>query len=62
MNIDHVNDATVETKNMASLGRSSVRYVIEQMNEIADNTTELSTRVKDLDENTVANRLSSQCY
>lgn len=52
--IDHVNDATVETKNMASIGRSSVRNVIEQMNEIADNTAELSTRVKDLDENTAA--------
>ncbi|MFJ7916964.1 MULTISPECIES: methyl-accepting chemotaxis protein [unclassified Lysinibacillus] len=52
--IDHVNDATVETKNMASIGRSSVRNVIEQMNEIAENTAELSTRVKDLDENTAA--------
>ncbi|GAB0169349.1 methyl-accepting chemotaxis protein [Lysinibacillus sp. CTST325] len=52
--IDHVNDATVETKNMASIGRSSVRNVIGQMNEIADNTAELSTRVKDLDENTAA--------
>ncbi|MFT9816070.1 methyl-accepting chemotaxis protein [Lysinibacillus sp. NPDC056185] len=52
--IDHVNGATVETKNMASIGRSSVRNVIEQMNEIADNTAELSTRVKDLDENTAA--------
>ena len=52
--IDHVNDAAVETKNMASIGRSSVRNVIEQMNEIAENTAELSTRVKDLDENTAA--------
>lgn len=52
--IDLVNDATVETKNMASIGRSSVRNVIEQMNEISDNTAELSTRVKDLDENTAA--------
>ncbi|MEB2281721.1 methyl-accepting chemotaxis protein [Lysinibacillus xylanilyticus] len=52
--IDHVNDATVETKNMASIGRSSVRNVMEQMNEIAENTAELSTRVKDLDENTAA--------
>ncbi len=53
-NIDHVNNATVETKNMASIGRSSVRNVIEQMNDIANNTEELSTRVKDLDENTAA--------
>ena len=52
--IDNVNDATVETKNMASTGRSSVRNVIEQMNEITDNTAELSTRVNDLDENTAA--------
>ncbi|TQR37202.1 methyl-accepting chemotaxis protein [Lysinibacillus sphaericus] len=52
--IDHVNDATVETKNMASIGRSSVRNVIEQMNEIAGNSAALSTRVKDLDENTAA--------
>lgn len=52
--IDNVNDATVDTKNMASIGRSSVRNVIDQMNEITDNTAELSTRVKDLDENTAA--------
>ncbi|UPW84735.1 methyl-accepting chemotaxis protein [Lysinibacillus sp. Ag94] len=52
--IDHVNDATIETKNMASIGCSSVRNVIEQMNEIAEHTAELSTRVKDLDENTAA--------
>lgn len=52
--IDNMNNATVETKNMASSGRSSVRDVSEQMNEISDNTTELSTRVNDLDENTAA--------
>ncbi|MFJ7732456.1 methyl-accepting chemotaxis protein [Lysinibacillus sp. NPDC097231] len=52
--IDNVNDATVDTKNMASTGRSSVRNVIEQMNEISENTAELSTRVHDLDKNTAA--------
>jgi len=52
--IDNMNNATVETKNMASSGRSSVRDVSEQMNEISDNTAELSTRVNDLDENTAA--------
>ena len=52
--IENMNNATVETKNMASSGRSSVRDVSEQMNEISDNTAELSTRVNDLDENTAA--------
>ncbi|MFJ7953506.1 methyl-accepting chemotaxis protein [Lysinibacillus sp. NPDC096418] len=52
--IDNVNDATVSTKKMASAGRASVRNVIEQMNEISDNTAELTTRVKDLDDNTAA--------
>lgn len=52
--IENVNVATVETKNMASTGRASVRNVIEQMNEITENTSELSTRIQDLDENTEA--------
>lgn len=52
--IDNVNDATESTKKMASTGRASVRNVIDQMDEISDNTTELSTRVKDLDDNTAA--------
>ncbi|KOS68790.1 chemotaxis protein [Lysinibacillus contaminans] len=52
--IENVNDATVSTKNMASAGRASVRNVIDQMNEISDNTAELTTRVKDLDDNTAA--------
>lgn len=52
--IENVNDATLSTKNMASAGRASVRNVIEQMNEISDNTAELTTRVKDLDQNTAA--------
>ncbi|MFJ7736367.1 methyl-accepting chemotaxis protein [Lysinibacillus sp. NPDC097287] len=52
--IENVNDATGSTKNMASAGRASVRNVIDQMNEISDNTAELTTRVKDLDDNTAA--------
>lgn len=52
--IENVNVATVETKNMASTGRASVRNVIEQMNEITENTSELSTRIQDLDDNTEA--------
>ncbi|WP_332647827.1 methyl-accepting chemotaxis protein [Lysinibacillus sp. 54212] len=52
--IEHVNEAAVETKNMASTGRSSVRDLTRQMDEISDNTVELSTRVQDLDENTAA--------
>ncbi|WP_155593798.1 methyl-accepting chemotaxis protein [Lysinibacillus cavernae] len=52
--IQNVNHATVETKNMASIGRSSVHDVTEQMNEISANTSELNTRVQDLDDNTAA--------
>ncbi len=52
--IHNVNHATVETKNMASIGRSSVHDVTEQMNEISANTSELNTRVQDLDDNTAA--------
>lgn len=52
--IENVNDATGSSKNMASAGRASVRNVIDQMNEISDNTAELTTRVKDLDDNTAA--------
>ena len=52
--IENVNDATGSTKHMASAGRASVRNVIDQMNEISDNTAELTTRVKDLDDNTAA--------
>lgn len=53
-NIEHVNDTAIETKDMANTGRSSVRDLTEQMDEISENTAELSTRVEDLDENTAA--------
>ncbi len=52
--IQNVNDATVETKNMASLGRSSVHDATVQMDEISANTSELNTRVQDLDDNSAA--------
>lgn len=52
--IQNVNDATVETKNMASLGRSSVHVATVQMDEISANTSELNTRVQDLDDNSAA--------
>lgn len=52
--IQNVNDATVETKNMASLGRSSVHDATVQMDEISANTSELNTRVEDLDDNSAA--------
>lgn len=52
--IENVNDATVETKNMASLGRSSVHDATIQMDEISANTSELNTRVQDLDDNSAA--------
>jgi len=52
--IQNVNHATVETKNMASLGRSSVHDVTVQMDEISANTSELNTRVQDLDDNSAA--------
>lgn len=52
--IQNVNDATVETKNMASLGRSSVHVATVQMDEISANTSELNTRVRDLDDNSAA--------
>lgn len=52
--IQNVNHATVETKNMASLGRSSVHDVTAQMDEISANTSELNTRVQDLDDNSAA--------
>ncbi|WP_312125953.1 methyl-accepting chemotaxis protein [Lysinibacillus boronitolerans] len=52
--IQSVNQATVDTKNMAHTGRSSVHDVTAQMNEISANTSELNTRVQDLDDNTAA--------
>jgi methyl-accepting chemotaxis protein len=52
--IQSVNQATVDTKNMANTGRSSVHDVTAQMNEISANTSELNTRVQDLDDNTAA--------
>ncbi|WP_320939806.1 methyl-accepting chemotaxis protein [Lysinibacillus capsici] len=52
--IQSVNQATVNTKNMAQTGRSSVHDVTAQMNEISTNTSELNTRVQDLDDNTAA--------
>ncbi|WP_375105513.1 methyl-accepting chemotaxis protein [Lysinibacillus fusiformis] len=52
--IQNVNDATVETKNMASLGRSSVHDATVHMDEISANTSELNTRVQDLDDNSAA--------
>lgn len=52
--IEHVNDATISTKNMVSEGRASVRNVYEQMNEISDNTAALTARVQALDGNTAA--------
>lgn len=52
--IQNVNDATVETKNMASLGCSSVHDATVQMDEISANTSELNTRVQDLDDNSAA--------
>ncbi|WP_336635720.1 methyl-accepting chemotaxis protein [Lysinibacillus fusiformis] len=52
--IQNVNDATVDTKNMASLGRSSVHDATVQMDEISANTSELNTRVQDLDDNSAA--------
>ncbi|MEG0451130.1 MAG: methyl-accepting chemotaxis protein [Lysinibacillus sp.] len=52
--IESVNTSTVSTKNMAGSGRASVRNVISQMDVISDNTQALSTRVKDLDDNTGA--------
>ena len=39
---------------MAQTGRSSVHDVTAQMNEISTNTSELNTRVQDLDDNTAA--------
>lgn len=39
---------------MAQTGRSSVHDVTAQMNEISANTSELNTRVQDLDDNTAA--------
>ncbi|MFK5706857.1 methyl-accepting chemotaxis protein [Lysinibacillus boronitolerans] len=52
--IQSVNQATVDTKNMAHTGRTSVHDVTAQMNEISANTSELNTRVQDLDDNTAA--------
>ncbi|MGE7986993.1 methyl-accepting chemotaxis protein [Lysinibacillus fusiformis] len=52
--IQNVNEATVETKNRASLGRSSVHDATIQMDEISANTSELNTRVQDLDDNSAA--------
>ncbi|WP_025114979.1 methyl-accepting chemotaxis protein [Lysinibacillus fusiformis] len=52
--IQNVNEATVETKNRASLGRSSVHDATIQMDEISANTSELNKRVQDLDDNSAA--------
>ncbi|WP_418301075.1 methyl-accepting chemotaxis protein [Lysinibacillus fusiformis] len=52
--IQNVNEATVETKHRASLGRSSVHDATIQMDEISANTSELNTRVQDLDDNSAA--------
>ncbi|MEG0385076.1 MAG: methyl-accepting chemotaxis protein [Solibacillus sp.] len=50
--IEEVNDSSLYSKQMASEGRQSVRNVIEQMDIIDNNTSELNRRVKELDQNT----------
>lgn len=52
--IEQVNEASSYTKGKIVAGRQSVRNVIDQMDAIDENTSELNVRVKELDENTHA--------
>lgn len=52
--IDEVNRASAYTKEKVTAGRQSVRNVIGQMDIIGENTSELTSRVAELDQNTDA--------
>lgn len=53
-NMDEVNESAITSKNKASEGRKSVYEVIEQMDLIDNTTSELTSRVRELEQNTTA--------
>lgn len=51
-NIQYVNKAALETKSRSGQGQGSVDSIMEQMNIISENTSTLTTGIKELDDNT----------